>query len=138
MKSNKCTKGQPRISTLSEDAKAKIESMASPSELQRDERKRQYSALRRAIIKSCSPSLLAKFSLCRDGERLGVVFFQLHTPIPYPPTDPAIPFPARFTMLKQFMLADGKVDTIEVEERYVRWTEQLRSDRYVTVPSPNV
>ena len=37
-------------------------------------------------------------------------------------------------MLKQFMLADGKIDDIEVEEKYVRWTEQLRSDRYVTVP----
>lgn len=37
-------------------------------------------------------------------------------------------------MLKQFMLADGKIDDIEVEERYIRWTEQLRSDRYVTVP----
>ena len=37
-------------------------------------------------------------------------------------------------MLKQWLLSDGKVDDITVEERYTRWTEQLRSDRYVTVP----
>lgn len=35
-------------------------------------------------------------------------------------------------MLKQWLLSDGKADAITVEEKYTRWTEQLRTDRYVT------
>lgn len=37
-------------------------------------------------------------------------------------------------MLKQWLLNDGKTDSITVEEKYSKWVEQLRSDRYVTVP----
>ena len=37
-------------------------------------------------------------------------------------------------MLKQWMVNDGACDSITVEERYVKWTEDLRSDRYTTVP----
>ena len=37
-------------------------------------------------------------------------------------------------MLKQWMVNDGACDAITVEERYVKWTEDLRSDRYTTVP----
>lgn len=37
-------------------------------------------------------------------------------------------------MLKQFLVADGKVANITVEERYEKWVEQLRTDRYVTAP----
>ncbi|CAK8991390.1 unnamed protein product [Durusdinium trenchii] len=81
--------------------------MASPSCMEKGERKRQYAALGRAVHKSCSPQLLAKYQLCSDSER--------------------------WSMLKQWLLSDGKVDDITVEERYTRWTEQLRSDRYVTV-----
>ena len=44
------------------------------------ERKRQYSAMRRAIAKSCEPALLAKFQLCNDGERCHSHFF-----IQFPP-----------------------------------------------------
>ena len=33
------------------------------------ERKRQYAALRRAILKKNNPALTAKFSLCSDGDR---------------------------------------------------------------------
>ena len=42
--------------------------------------------------------------------------------------------PARWGMLKQWMLADGKTDGITVEEKFVKWCEQLRTDRYGTVP----
>lgn len=38
-------------------------------------------------------------------------------------------------MLKQWLANDGKCDAIDVEEKYDRWHEQLRSDRYVTVPN---
>lgn len=38
----------------------------------------------------------------------------------------------RWTMLKQWLLSDGKTDSIDIEEKYVRWTEELRSDRYTT------
>lgn len=36
-------------------------------------------------------------------------------------------------MLKQWLIGDGKLDSIHVEEKYVRWTEEIRTDRYVTV-----
>ncbi len=36
-------------------------------------------------------------------------------------------------MLKQWLLNDGKVDSITVEEKFTQWLEQLRTDRYVTV-----
>jgi hypothetical protein len=61
-----------RITKLSEQQKKDIGEMASPSQMPKAERKRQYSALRRAIVKSCEPALLAKFSLSSDAERLGV------------------------------------------------------------------
>lgn len=42
-----------------------------------DERKRQYSALRRAIRASASPALTNKFELCNDSERPGHDTLQL-------------------------------------------------------------
>ena len=53
---------------LSDERKANISEMAGPKQMPYDERKRQYSALRRAITRSCEPALLAKFSLSTDGE----------------------------------------------------------------------
>ena len=59
--------------------------MTSASDMETGERKRQYSALRRAIYKDASPALVAKFSLATDVERLldkpaesqhGIFFFQ--------------------------------------------------------------
>ena len=35
-------------------------------------------------------------------------------------------------MLKQWLVNDGKTDSITVEEKYVRWTEELRTDNYKT------
>ena len=46
--------------------------MASPACMEAAERKRQYAAMGRAIVKSCNPSLLAKYQLCSDTERCGV------------------------------------------------------------------
>ena len=43
--------------------------LARHKDMPRDERKRQYAALRRAILKNVNPALSAKFSLCDDGER---------------------------------------------------------------------
>lgn len=65
----KATHGTARVQHLSQEDKEKLEAMASPSEMDSGERKRQYSAMRRAIAKSCEPALLAKFQLCNDGER---------------------------------------------------------------------
>ncbi|CAK8999586.1 unnamed protein product, partial [Durusdinium trenchii] len=87
-----------RKKILTPEEKASLEAMACPGEMPPDERKRQYSAMRRAIVKTCEPALLAKWS-----------------------------------MLKQWLLNDGKTDSITVEEKYSKWVEQLRSDRYVTV-----
>lgn len=38
----------------------------------------------------------------------------------------------RWSMLKQWMLSDGSLDAINVEEKYVKWCEQLRTDKYTT------
>lgn len=40
-------------------------------------------------------------------------------------------------MLKQWMIGGGKVDSVHVEERFHKWVEEMRSDRYITVPCPN-
>ena len=40
-------------------------------------------------------------------------------------------------MLKEWLVNDGKTDSILVEEKYTRWTEELRSDKYETVPYLN-
>lgn len=48
-------------------------SPVTPSEnlvLRAEERKRQYSALRRAVVREAKPELVAKFSLATDRERL--------------------------------------------------------------------
>ena len=60
-----------RIAKLTQEQKDKIADMATPIAMPRDERKRQYAALRRAVVRSCEPALLAKFSLSSDGERWG-------------------------------------------------------------------
>ncbi|CAJ1459454.1 unnamed protein product [Effrenium voratum] len=102
----KNTRGVGRIKNLSQEEKDKIESMSGPSDMPYDERKRQYSALRRAISRANSPALTAKFALCSDSERFG--------------------------MLKQFVL-NPNVDSIYVEEKFSQWVQDLRSDRYTTV-----
>ena len=50
---------------------------------------------------------------------------------PLPPTNVDFSLP-RWTMLKQWLLNDGKTEAIDVEEKYVRWSEELRSDKYKT------
>lgn len=54
---------------LTEEQKQELASMSKPSDMDPSERKRQYSALRRAIIKDANPALVAKFSLASDAER---------------------------------------------------------------------
>ena len=58
-----------RMTQLTDEQKANISEMASPSCMDSGERKRQYAAMARAIHKSCNPTLLAKYNLCSDGER---------------------------------------------------------------------
>ena len=70
------------------------------------ERKRQYSALRRAIHKEAPPALVAKFSLCNDKER--------------------------FNMLKQWVANGEDLLAIDIEDKYKSWVSELRTDRYVT------
>ena len=62
-------KGVARVTKLTDVEKKKIEDMASLQCMESSERKRQYSAMRRAIAKSCEPALLAKFQLSNDSER---------------------------------------------------------------------
>ena len=38
-------------------------------------------------------------------------------------------------MLKTWMVNDGRTDSILVEEKFHKWVEQLRSDKYVTATS---
>ena len=138
----KATHGTSRIQKLDAEQKELLEAMASPAGMEPAERKRQYSAMRRAIAKSCEPALLAKFQLCNDGERCGtyyVYFFDMHVLIFW--FDHLIHISIsqnmldsyRWSMLKEWLMNDGTVDSISVEEKYQRWVEQLRTDRYVTV-----
>ena len=64
--------GASRMTKLSEEQKEHISNMAAPACMESSERKRQYAAMGRAIVKSCNPSLLAKYQLCSDTERCGV------------------------------------------------------------------
>ena len=57
------------MDSLSLEEKEKIAAMSRPADMPYDERKRQYAALRRDIVKSASPELLAKFSFATDRER---------------------------------------------------------------------
>ncbi|CAL1132345.1 unnamed protein product [Cladocopium goreaui] len=82
--------------------------LTKPSDLNPDERKRQYSSLRRAIYRDAPPAFVAKFQMCSDAER--------------------------FTMLKSWM-TNPDLSSIDVEEKYVSYVEQLRTDRYTTAPS---
>ena len=87
-----------RAKDLTEEQKVAIEGMSSAQvgmfarlffsmllsalqDMPRDERKRQYAALRRAILKSANPALTAKFSLCDDCERQHCTC--LCTPLPF-------------------------------------------------------
>ncbi|CAK9118580.1 unnamed protein product [Durusdinium trenchii] len=97
---------QKRQVDLSDDQKKAVADMQKPSDMDRGERKRQYSALRRAIARDAPPALVAKFGLCSDKER--------------------------FCMLKAW-LQNPDLDSIEVEEKYRSWVANLRTDRYVTV-----
>lgn len=63
--------GQARKISLSEEEKQQIAEMSGPKDMDPSERKRQYSALRRAIRASASPALTNKFELCSDTERPG-------------------------------------------------------------------
>ncbi|CAE7804634.1 unnamed protein product [Symbiodinium sp. CCMP2456] len=80
--------------------------MTSCKDMPYKERKRQYAALRRAILKKNNPALTAKFSLCSDGDRFG--------------------------MLKSFLVNEG-VGAIEIEERFQTFVKNLRTDKYTTV-----
>ncbi|CAE7905167.1 unnamed protein product, partial [Symbiodinium necroappetens] len=92
-----------RATDLSAEDKDRINQMTSPQDIPRAERKRQYAALRRAILKNANPALTAKFSLCSDSDRFG--------------------------MLKVFM-CNQSVAAIDVEEKYESWVRDLRTDRY--------
>ncbi|CAL1141573.1 unnamed protein product [Cladocopium goreaui] len=107
-KSLKDGKGErvSRAKNLTEEEKSKIAAMQKPSDMDYKERKRQYAALRRAIVKEAAPELVAKFSLATDKERFG--------------------------MLKAWC-QNQDLGSIEVEEKYKTWVQNLRTDRYVTV-----
>ena len=98
-------------------------------EIPRDERKRQYAALRRAILKNANPALTAKFSLCDDGERQALS--ENPAWCAFRSAAASGHCPGRFGMLKTFMINQG-VAAIEVEERYERFVRELRTDKYVT------
>lgn len=46
-----------------------VQAMSSASEMPREERKRQYAALGRAVKSSCNPALIQKMKMCSDSER---------------------------------------------------------------------
>ena len=66
----KPSKRQARMTNLDTDKKNEILAMTKPSDMDPEERKRQYSSLRRAIYREAPAPLVAKFQLCSDAERL--------------------------------------------------------------------
>ena len=58
-----------RLTSLSDTQKQELANMTKASDMEPEERKRQYSALRRAIYKDAPAALVAKFSLANDSER---------------------------------------------------------------------
>lgn len=54
---------------LSAEEKERIAAMSSPADMDYEERKRQYAALRRAVYRSASPGLMAKYTLSSDADR---------------------------------------------------------------------
>ena len=88
-----------------------------------EERKRQYEAMRRLIIKEANPALTAKFSLCSDADRL-LALADLNLGVHLRP---------RFKMLKAW-IQNPDLGEMEIEQKYHQWVETLRTDRYVTVP----
>lgn len=78
-----------------------------------------------------NPALTAKFTLCSDTERSGGDFFykvgcqiwELN-----PPNKPR-----RFAMLKAWIV-NPDTSSLHIEEKFQTWVEDLRTDRYVTVP----
>ena len=126
--------------------------MTKASDMDPEERKRQYSALRRAIYRDATPALVAKFSVANDADRFlkielitlwGSVFsrWKCYRPIPNiaKPIATLIPlYPTclfavelRFGMLRQWM-QNPDLSSITVEEKYYTFVENLRTDRYVT------
>lgn len=154
-----------RTRNLSEQQKAKVNEMQKPSDMEYSEtwnntvgqcilltvinkqilvcgythlqeRKRQYSAMRRAIFRDASPELVAKFTLCGDKERsLGFIWVNSHSINYHLPSSNhtgkmTIPL-SRFGMLKAWVQNENLAE-IEVEEKYVTWVANLRTDRYTT------
>lgn len=123
-----------RMTTLSEDQKADLLNMSKASDMDPAERKRQYSALRRAIYKDAAPALVAK-----DGERFLVYniywsLFVVKNNLKLIASNDHVRCCCylRFGMMKQWM-ANPELSSITVEEKYFTFVENLRTDRYVTV-----
>lgn len=93
-----------------------------------EERKRQYSALRRAVNRSCNPALVMKMQNCSDTERCVICFirtFERYHHYPMLPlyTKHKFLHLVRFSMLKTWLVNDS-LDSIHVEERYVKMVEE--------------
>ncbi|CAK9075136.1 unnamed protein product [Durusdinium trenchii] len=80
--------------------------MTEPSQMDKDERNRQYAAMNRAAKRSMNAGLINKLKMCSDGER--------------------------FQLMKTF-IANPDLSTVEVEERFKNFAEQSRTDLYTTV-----
>lgn len=57
------------MKTLDPEEREKIKNMTHASEMESKERKRQYSALNRAVKSSMNPALIQKMKICSDSER---------------------------------------------------------------------
>ncbi|CAJ1358625.1 unnamed protein product [Effrenium voratum] len=92
--------------SLTDEQKQQISLMSLPKEMPRDERKRQSAVVGRALRSEGNPALLAKWTLSNDLER--------------------------FKVMQSFVVNQSLAD-IHVEEKYEKWVEEQRSDKYVTV-----
>ena len=97
------------------------------------ERKRQYSALRRAVHRSANPALITKIAHCSDTERPSLSNLLYHV-LDVNSSESLIDTRVsgtyhesahRFGMLKAWLVNDS-LDSIHVEEKYLKILEETR------------
>ena len=104
-------KRSARVKVLTPDLRSQIENMTHPSQLPREERKRQYAALDRRMKETHTlrPGLLEKYQASHGSSQ------------------------AKFELLRAFML-DRDLSTITIESYYIDQSKQTDKDGWEELP----
>lgn len=103
----------------------------------REERKRQYTAIRRQLAKEVNSALACKWNASDDNQRrghrpdLGLLIGPDYHPLHFPRIPGLSWLSGRFSMLKTWIL-NGSLDDIEIEEEFTRFAEESQNDMWTT------